>query len=204
MSLVIVKNMKSYLNSSDNPHEKLPLTGVLLTNLGTPDAPTTAALRRYLAEFLSDPRITEMPRWLWWLILHGIILRIRPARSAKSYTKVWTDDGSPLLAISQQQAANLQEMLSKHFDSPIKVILGMRYGQPSIADGLEQLRQMNAQRIIVLPLYPQYSSSTTGSTFDAIADCLKKCRWIPDLQFITHYHDNSDYIQALAASIQAH
>ncbi|WP_353570220.1 ferrochelatase [Candidatus Albibeggiatoa sp. nov. BB20] len=196
--------MKSYLNSSENPHDKLALTGVLLTNLGTPDAPTATALRRYLAEFLSDPRITEMPRWLWWPILHGIILRVRPARSAKSYAKVWTDKGSPLLAISQQQVDGVQEMLSQHFDSPVKVVLGMRYGQPSIATGLEQLRQMNAQRIIVLPLYPQYSSSTTGSTYDAVGDCLKKWRWIPDLQFISHYHDNDDYIKALAHSIQQH
>ncbi len=196
--------MKSYLNSSAEPHDKLPITGILLTNLGTPDAPTPTALRRYLAEFLSDPRITEMPRWLWWLILHGIILRIRPARSAKNYAKIWTNEGSPLLTISQQQTASLQAELSKQIDSPIKVVLGMRYGQPSVAEGLEQLRQMNARRIIILPLYPQYSSSTTGSTYDVIANCLKKWRWIPDLHFISHYHDNQAYIQALTTSIQNH
>lgn len=196
--------MKTYLNTSSHPHDKLPITGVLLTNLGTPDAPTTAALRRYLAEFLSDPRITEMPRWLWWLILHGIILRVRPARSAKNYAKIWTNDGSPLLAISQQQQQALQKTLSHQLDSPVHVALGMRYGTPSIADGLEQLRQANAQRIIILPLYPQYSSSTTGSTYDAIGACFKTWRWIPDLQFISHYHDNDGYIQALASSIEQH
>ncbi|MCV6636696.1 ferrochelatase [Candidatus Albibeggiatoa sp. nov. NOAA] len=196
--------MKSYLNSSEQPHSTLPVTGILLTNLGTPDAPTPTALRRYLAEFLSDPRITELPRWLWWPILHGIILRTRPARSAKNYAKIWTDEGSPLFTISQQQTKKLQALLSQHFDSPVQVALGMRYGQPSIETGLEQLRQVNAQRIIVLPLYPQYSSSTTGSTYDAIGDCLKKWRWIPDLQFISHYHDNEGYINALASSVRHH
>ena len=196
--------MKSYLNNNTNPHDKQPTTGILLTNLGTPDAPTTPALRRYLAEFLSDPRITEMPRWLWWLILHGIILRVRPSRSAKNYAKIWTEAGSPLFSISKQQQQDLQRALSEKLDSPVMVALGMRYGQPSIAAGLDELRQANAQRIIVLPLYPQYSSSTTGSTFDAIGECLKTWRWIPDLQFISHYHDNAGYIKALADSIQQH
>jgi len=179
-------------------------TGVLLVNLGTPDAPTTAAVRRYLAEFLSDRRVVEMARPLWMLILHGIILRTRPSRSAAAYSKVWTEQGSPLLAISQDQTAALQELLEQQTDQPIRVELAMRYGNPSISNGLERLRQANAKRIIVLPLYPQYSATTTASTFDAIAKELQKWRWLPDLEFISHYHEHPGYIETLANSVRAH
>ncbi len=177
-------------------------TGVLLVNLGTPDAPTTAAVRRYLAEFLSDPRVVEMPRLLWMPILHGIILRTRPARSAKAYRKIWTELGSPLLTISREQQQALQQILDPQIQQPVRVELAMRYGNPSIASGLESLRRHNARRIIVLPLYPQYSATTTASTFDAITQELQKWRWLPDLQFISHYHDNPDYIEALANNVQ--
>jgi ferrochelatase len=183
-------------------HDRLPTMGILLVNLGTPDAPTPAALRRYLSEFLSDPRITEMPRWLWWLILHGIILRIRPRRSARKYQKIWTKAGSPLLTISQAQAQALVQTLKAHFTAPINVALGMRYGNPSIAKALEELRQANAQQILILPLYPQYSSASTGSIFDAVGDVLKHWRCLPDLRFISHYHDHSAYIRALAEQIK--
>ena len=176
-------------------------TGVLLVNLGTPDAPTTSAVRRYLAEFLSDPRVVEMPRLLWKPILHGIILRTRPSRSAAAYQKIWTEQGSPLLTISQEQAAGLQTILDQEVDSPIKVELAMRYGNPSISSGLERLRQKNIERIIVLPLYPQYSATTTASTFDAISQELQQWRWLPDLKFISHYHDHPGYIDALASSV---
>ncbi len=176
--------------------------GVLLVNLGTPDAPTTSGVRRYLAEFLSDPRVVEMPRLLWMLILHGIILRTRPARSAAAYRKVWTDRGSPLLAISQDQAAALQQQLDQQTDKPMRVELAMRYGNPSIPNGLERLRQANARRIIVLPLYPQYSATTTASTFDSVSKELQQWRWQPDLEFISHYHDHPDYIAALTKSVQ--
>lgn len=174
------------------------LTGILLVNLGTPDAPTTKALRRYLAEFLWDRRVTELPRLFWWLVLHGVILRIRPSRSARLYEKVWTENGSPLLSISQAQAQALQKKLGEDF----KVVLAMRYGNPSIASGLEQLR--NVERIIVLPLYPQYASATTGSSFDAVADVLKTWRIVPDLRFISDYHDDSAYINALIAQIKSY
>ncbi len=183
-------------------HENLPKTGILLVNLGTPDAPTPAALRRYLGEFLSDPRVTEMPRWLWWLILHGIILRTRPRRSALKYEKIWTKAGAPLLTISQAQTQALVQALKAHFASPISVALGMRYGNPSIATALEQLRQANARQILILPLYPQYSSASTGSIFDAVGDVLKRWRWLPDLRFISHYHDQPAYIHALAEQIK--
>jgi ferrochelatase len=174
------------------------LTGILLVNLGTPDAPTTKALRSYLAEFLWDKRVTELPRWFWWLVLHGVILRIRPASSARLYEKVWTENGSPLLSISKAQAEILQQKLGEEF----KVVLAMRYGNPSIASGLEELR--NVERIIILPLYPQYASATTGSSFDAIANVLKTWRRVPDLRFISHYHDHSAYINALIAQIKAY
>ncbi|RKZ41800.1 MAG: ferrochelatase [Gammaproteobacteria bacterium] len=183
-------------------HDSLPTTGILLVNLGTPDAPTPGALRRYLAEFLSDPRVTEMPRWFWWLILHGIILRTRPRRSALKYQKIWTEAGAPLLNISQAQAQALVQALRAHFAGPINVALGMRYGNPSIATGLEQLRQANARRILILPLYPQYSSTSTGSIFDAVGDVLKRWRWLPDLRFISHYHDQTAYIYALVVQIK--
>jgi len=168
--------MRSYLTAVPHHHEVIPITGVLLVNLGTPEAPTPAAVRRYLAEFLSDPRVTEMPRWLWWWILHGIILRVRPARVARNYQKIWTNEGSPLLSISFAQVAALQQQIDRHFASPFKVVLAMRYGHPSIAEGLEQLRQANAQKIIILPLYPQYASATTGSVFDGCAAVLKQYR----------------------------
>lgn len=189
-------------NTSSYTHDSLPTTGILLINLGTPDAPTPAALRRYLGEFLADPRVTEMPRWLWWLILHGIILRVRPRRSALKYQKIWTQTGSPLLNISQAQSQALQKAVDAHFAGPMRVALGMRYGNPSIAAGLEQLRQANARRILILPLYPQYSASATGSSFDAVADVLKRWRWLPDVRFISHYHDQPAYIRALAVQIK--
>lgn len=179
-----------------------PCTGILLTNLGTPDAATATAVRRYLKEFLWDPRVVERPRWLWWLILNGIILRIRPKRSAAAYRQVWTSEGSPLLTISQQLTSALQPALEKCLAGPVKVELAMRYGTPSIAQGLENLARANAQRVLVLPLYPQYSATTTASTFDAIAQTLRSWRWIPELRFINHYFDDAGYIEALADRIR--
>lgn len=179
-----------------------PCTGILITNLGTPDSPSVADVRRYLREFLSDPRVVEFPRLLWWLVLNGIILRIRPKRSAAAYRKVWTDQGSPLLVISREIAGALQQTLEQRLDGPVKVVLAMRYGSPSIADGLESLRQANAQRILVLPLYPQYSATTTASTFDEISRVLRQWRWLPELRFINHYHNDPGYIDALAESIR--
>jgi ferrochelatase len=183
-------------------HGSSPCIGVLLTNLGTPDAPTPAALRRYLGEFLSDPRVIEMPRALWWLILHGVILRIRPRRTAHAYAKVWSDAGSPLLAISTHQADALRTALTARYKGPVRLALGMRYGNPSISAAMNTLREANVQRLLVLPLYPQYSATTTASTFDAVAGVLKTWRRQPELRFINHYHDNPHYIDALAQSIR--
>jgi ferrochelatase len=188
---------------TDNPHEGRfnKKTGILVTNLGSPDAPTSKALRVYLAEFLSDPRIVEIPRLIWLMILHGIILRVRPKKSAKAYASIWTENGSPLIHISQQQADKIAEKLKAN-NHNVEVELAMRYGNPSIEAGLEKLRDKGITRIIVFPLYPQYSSPTTGSTFDAIANVLKKWRWVPELHFINGYHTNPLYIESLANSIQ--
>jgi ferrochelatase len=177
-------------------------TGILVTNLGTPDSPTVSDVRRYLREFLSDPRVVEFPRLLWWLVLNGIILRIRPKRSAAAYRKVWTDQGSPLLNHSRAIAESLQQTLEARLDGPVKVVLAMRYGSPSISAGLEALRQANAQRVLVLPLYPQYSATTTASTFDEISRVLRGWRWLPELRFINRYHDDPGYIEALAESVR--
>ncbi|MCW8944775.1 MAG: ferrochelatase [Sedimenticola sp.] len=191
--------------SGPEPDRTLPAcTGILLTNLGTPDSTSVGDVRRYLKEFLSDPRVIETPRLLWWLILNGVILRIRPARSAAAYRKVWTDQGSPLLFHTQAIAQKLQQTLTTATATPISVVTAMRYGQPSIADGLEQLRQQNARRIIVLPLYPQYSATTTASTFDEISRVLRNWRWLPELRFINHYFDSPDYINTLAKSIKSY
>jgi ferrochelatase len=184
-------------------HDRPAGAGILLTNLGTPDAPTPSALRRYLAEFLWDSRVVEIPRLLWWLILHGVILRIRPAQSARKYAMIWTPEGSPLLAISRQQATALAETLAERCPGPVRVALGMRYGQPSIASALTELQAAGAERLLVLPLYPQYSAATTASTFDAVAAELRTWRWLPELRFIAQYHDDPGYLDALAAQIRA-
>ena len=196
--------MANYIGNKDFKHDAETCTGVLVTNLGTPDAPTTSALRRYLGEFLADSRVVEVPKFIWWFVLHGVILRTRPKRSADAYRKVWTNEGSPLLSIAKKQAAAIQTYLNKHTTEKIHVELAMRYGNPSIQSGLEKLRQANARKLIILPLYPQYSASTTASTFDAIADVLKTWRDIPELHLITHYHGAPDYIDALAESITEH
>jgi ferrochelatase len=194
--------MSRYSAVSEFQHDLAECSGILLTNLGTPAAPTAAAIRRYLAEFLWDPRVVEQPRWLWWLVLHGIILRLRPKRAAKAYAEIWTDEGSPLLDISQQQAALLRPVLEPLFAAPVKVALAMRYGEPSIAAGLQALREAGARRILVLPLYPQYSATTTASTLDAVTRELQQWRWVPELRFVNHYHDHPAYIRALTNSIQ--
>ena len=195
------------MNYKGNPefkHDRPSCTGVLVTNLGTPDAPTPAALRTYLAEFLSDPRVVEVPKFLWWFMLHGVILRTRPKKSAALYKKVWTKEGSPLLSISKKQAKGIQSLLDTQFSGDIKVELAMRYGNPSIESGLEKLRAANAKQIFILPLYPQYSAATTASTFDAIADVLKTWRSIPEVRMLNNYYNDEGYITAVANSIEHH
>ena len=197
-------HMVNYIGNGDFKHDAESCIGVLVTNLGTPDAPTPSALRSYLGEFLADPRVVEVPKIIWWFVLHGFILRLRPKRSAAVYQKIWTETGSPLLAISKKQAAAIQKYLDEHSNNKFHVELAMRYGKPSIQSGLTKLKQANAKKIIVLPLYPQYSASTTASTFDAVSDILKTWRDIPELHLVKHYHDTPDYIDALAESINEH
>jgi len=178
--------------------------GVLVVNLGTPEAPTTRAVRRYLAEFLWDPRVVELPRPLWWLILNGVILRIRPARSAKVYRKIWTEHGSPLLLHTRDIAEGIAEKLSARLSGAVHVEVAMTYGAPSIETALDKLHAQYARRILVLPMYPQYSGTTTGSVFERVTRALARRRWIPELRFINHYHDSAGYIAALAASVREH
>lgn len=181
-------------------HKDQLKTGILITNLGTPEAPTAAALRTYLREFLWDKRIVDLPRPLWWMILQMILI-IRPRFSAKNYQKIWTEAGSPLLTISEQQVDAIRQRFSELTQAPVVVELGMRYGNPSIKHALEKLREANAQRVLVFPLYPQYSSSTTASTFDAVAHAVNQWRWVPEFRFINNYHDDPLYIEALVNSI---
>ena len=176
-------------------------TAVLYCNLGTPDAPTPGAVRRYLAEFLSDPRVVEIPRLLWLAILHGIILRVRPAASAAKYASIWSAEGSPLLVWTRRQAQSLQQRLN---DSgvPVLVRFAMRYGSHSIPERLDALKAEGVTRVLVLTAYPQYSGTTTASVFDAVYAWAARVRSIPELRFVNRYHDHPAYIAALAASIR--
>lgn len=196
--------MASYVGTPDYRHDQVDVTGVLLVNLGTTDAPTPEAVRRYLAEFLWDPRVIEMPRPLWWLILHGIILRFRPRKVAHAYGAIWTDQGSPLLHLSEQLLAAMRETSAGTDSGTVEYELAMRYGKPSIETALENLRKKGVQRLLVVPLYPQYSATTTASVFDEIVRVLQGWRWIPELRFIQNYHDHPKYIEALANSVRAH
>lgn len=183
-------------------HGEAAAVGVLLANLGTPHAPTAKALRPYLHQFLRDPRVIELPRWRWLPILYLFVLTLRPRRSAALYSRIWTDEGSPLLVIARRQAAALQEILSAELGAGLHVALGMGYGKPSIARALAELRDRGCRRILVLPLYPQYSGTTTGSTLDALFAELRTWRWVPELRTITAYHDDAAYISAIASSIR--
>ena len=181
----------------------LSTTAVLLCNLGTPDAPTPAAVRRYLAEFLSDQRVVEIPRAVWWLILHGIILRVRPKKSAAKYASIWTAEGSPLKVWTEKQALMLRGYLAVR-GQPADVRYAMRYGNPSIASQLDQLKAEGVTRVLIMPAYPQYSATTTASVFDAVYTWAAKVRHLPELRFVNHYHDEPGYIRALADSVRAY
>jgi ferrochelatase len=178
-------------------------TAILLCNLGTPDAPTASAVRRYLAEFLSDRRVVEIPRLLWLLILHGIILRTRPAKSAKKYASIWTAEGSPLRVWTEKQSKLLGGYLGERGHT-VTVRYAMRYGTPSIASVLDELKAQGTTRILVLPLYPQYSGTTTASAQDAVYAWAKNVRSLPELRFVNRYHDDAGYIGALAKRVQEH
>ncbi|MCW8109182.1 ferrochelatase [Alteromonas ponticola] len=193
-----------YINSTGFTHKQSDKIGVLITNLGTPDEPTAKALKRYLKQFLSDPRVVEVPKLIWWMVLNGVILNIRPRRSAKAYRTVWTKEGSPLLTITQQQTNALRARLRKHHGEDIVVDFAMRYGNPGIEQVANNMLDQGVRKLMVLPLYPQYCASTTASTFDAIASLFTRRRWLPDFRFISSYHDHPYYIQTLAESIRQH
>ena len=194
----------NYTGLAGHSHDTLPQAAVLLVNLGTPEAPTAEAVRPYLAEFLGDRRVIESPRLLWLAILHGVILRIRPKRSAHAYSRVWTPEGSPLRVGSEALAAALQAELGRRRPGPIRVALAMRYGRPSVKSTIEQLQREGVRRLLVVPLYPQYSATSTGSVFDAVADTIKTLRWPPELRQLNDYHAEPGYIAALADSVRAH
>jgi ferrochelatase len=184
-------------------HGQAPRTAVLLCNLGTPDAPTAVAVRRYLAEFLGDRRVVEIPRVVWMAILHGIILRVRPAKSAAKYASIWTAEGSPLKVWTDKQAQALQKVFTDHGEA-VTVRYAMRYGNPAIASQLDALKTEGFTRILILPAYPQYSGTTTASVFDAVYHWGLRSRVLPEFRFINHYHDHPAYIQALAERVRTH
>ena len=194
--------MPTFQSIPDFEHDLPDSIGILVVNLGTPEAPTAPAVRRFLKQFLWDPRVVEYPRVLWWLILNLIILTIRPSRSAEAYRKIWTEQGSPLMIHSQQIVSKLQQRFQGHAAGPIEVQLAMSYSEPSIDHAIDKLIAKGARRILTLPLYPQYSGTTTASVYDAVASKMKQLRWIPESRFINNYHDTPEYIAALAQSIR--
>ena len=187
---------------NESPTPPAPPAAVVVINLGTPAAPTTAAVRRYLAEFLSDPRVVDLPRALWLPLLHGIVLRTRPRRSARKYASIWTPSGSPLAIHTAQQALLLRGYLGDR-GLRVEVAWAMRYGAPSIAGVLAGLLQRRISRLLLVPLYPQYSSTTTASTFDAVNAALARVPDLPAIRWIRQYHDEPGYIDALRRSVQA-
>jgi len=190
------------LASTDRPDGPAERAADLLVNLGTPDAPTASAVRRYLAQFLGDRRVVDTPRWLWWPILYGVILRLRPRRSARLYASIWTEQGSPLLVFSRALADALDRRLRDATADCAQVELAMCYGRPAIAPALERLADAGVRRLLVLPLYPQYSATSTGAVFDAVTSGLQRLRWPPELRFVNDYHDDAEYISALAENVQ--
>ena len=194
--------MPTFASEPLHTHGRPESLGVLLVNLGTPDAPTPSAVRRYLARFLWDPRVVELPRPLWWMVLHGFILRLRPARSARAYAKIWTEQGSPLLVHSQNLADAVGQRLDSSLAGAARVRLGMSYGAPSIDSAIDDLIRLDARRILCLPLYPQYSCTTTASVFEAVTRALGRRRWVPEFRFVNHYHDAPGFIAAQAQNIR--
>lgn len=185
-------------------HHQAPAIGLLLVNLGTPAAPTAKALRPYLKEFLSDPRVVEIPKAIWWPILHGFILPFRPGKSAKKYAAIWTSEGSPLLVHTQRQAKLVKGRLGQLGVTNLRVDWAMRYGEPSIETQLRALKAAGCTRILVLPLYPQFAASTTASVMDEVARCLTHWRNLPELRYVRSFHDDPGYIAALESRVRQH
>ena len=189
-----------FIGEENFKHQNRQKIGVLICNLGTPESYQTKDVRKFLRQFLSDGRVIEIPKIIWWFILNGIILTLRPSKSAKLYKSVWTKEGSPLLVFSKK----LIEKLKLVTNDDCEVELAMRYGKPNMEEALLSLKNKNCRKLIVLPMFPQYSGTTTGSIFDEVTRILSKWRWVPSLNFINSYHDNDYYINALADSISTH
>jgi ferrochelatase len=186
---------------ADDPQGGAPAPGVLLVNLGTPQAPTAGAVRSYLRQFLSDPRVVELPRLVWLPILYFLVLPFRPARTARKYAKIWRPEGSPLRIYLERQAQLLRGSLGERMRALVPVAAAMRYGKPSIAEGLAELRAKGCDRIVVLPLYPQYTGSTTASVEDALARALRKWRPAPQVRFVREFHAHRAYVKAVAKNV---
>ena len=192
-----------YQTETVHAHGSIEKTAVLLINLGTPEAPTAQAVKPYLREFLSDPRVVEIPRILWWIILNGVILNIRPKKSAAKYASIWMPEGSPLKVHTERQTILLQGYLSQKTKGvPMVVDYAMRYGNPSIAHVMNRLKAQNCQRILLVPLYPQYAASATATALDAAFATLQKIRNMPAVRSIKHFHDDAGYIKATAQNIR--
>lgn len=194
----------AYLPEPEFRHDTPRRIGILLINLGTPEAPTAAAVKTYLAEFLSDPRVVEIPRLFWWQLLHGIILQTRPKKSAAKYASIWHTEGSPLQVWTQRQAKLLKGWLGENLKEPVLVEMAMRYGKPSIEGALQRLKTAGCDRLLLLPLYPQYAASTTATAVDAACRTLARMRNQPALRTVKSFHDDAGYIEALASSVQDH
>jgi ferrochelatase len=193
-----------FLSEPAFEHGSIAKTAVLLVNLGTPEAPTAPAVRRYLKEFLSDPRVIEIPRPVWWPILHGVILNVRPKQSAAKYAMVWDREGSPLQVHTRRQTRLLQGYLGTRIKSPLVVDYAMRYGEPGIFNTLTRLKTQGCDRVLLLPLYPQYAASTTAAALDELARWLQATRNAPEIRVVKHFHDHPAYIGALAESVREH
>ncbi|HTY48960.1 MAG TPA: ferrochelatase [Steroidobacteraceae bacterium] len=193
-----------YISSPDFRHDGAERIGVLLVNTGTPDSLSVGDVRRYLAAFLGDPRVIEAPRLPWLAVLHGFILRTRPRASRARYRRIWTERGSPLTALSQDLRTALSSALAQRVLAPFSVELAMLYSSPGVGAALGKLRQAGAQRVLVLPLYPQYCGATTGAVYDQVGAELARWRWLPELRYVSGYHDHPGYIEALRGSVLAH
>lgn len=196
--------MPRYLGSADFSHDGAERIGVLLVNSGTPDSPSTRDVRRFLGNLLSDPRVVEFSRALWLPLLHGIILRTRPARSARKYRKVWTAEGSPLLKLSEALRDALANEIAQRVLAPISIELGMLYAQPTVEQAIRKLLDAGARRLLVLPMFPQYCGASTAPVYDQVGRVLGRLRWIPEVRYIAEYHDDPAYIDAVRASITDH
>lgn len=199
-----VPSTMKYLGNPQYRHDGSDRVGVLLVNNGSPADTSIGSVRRYLRDFLSDPRLVELPRWLWLSILNGIILVTRPPRTARKYRKIWTDGGSPMTVITRELAAKLQTRLAQNFSNRLEVAIGMTYGYPGVAEGLDQLREGGCRRLLVIPMYPQYAGVTVGSVFDCVMQELQRWRWVPEVRFVNGYADQPEYIAALANTVREH